>query len=292
MSKVIVAATNKGGDGKTKTSILLAEYLTLVKNKRVLAIDCDPQCNYSHRFIDMVIDPIEPQGKSPPLHPAFDPNDPDDADWNGSSSIANIFYGDPVIPYPTHIPNLDIAPGHALKLLEAEAVRKSEVKEKVHQQLSLFLSDPELQSSYDIVIIDTAPSKGPLTVSAIKAASHMVIPAQMEQNSIQGIYGMLQLWKQESLQRERDAPIQLIGILPNKLREVNLHKDLLDGLKSTQFVGEYIIPHVLKLRSIYAEVDAENASPRSIFQLSDKNIAKKEAVEVCEYIYNKVYANE
>lgn len=291
MIKVIAAATNKGGDGKTKTSILLAEYLTIVKGKRVLAIDLDPQCNFSHRFIEMEIDPIEPQGKIPPLHIEYNPEDQNDG-WNGRSSIADIFYGDSVVPYPTHIDLLDIAPGHALKLLEAEAVRKTEVKGKVHEQMHLFVNDPALQEAYDVVLIDTAPSKGPLTVTAIKAATHIVIPSQMEQNSIHGIYGMLQLWKQEALQRDVTRPLELIGILPNKIRDINLHRDLLAELKNAEFIGDYIMDCSLKLRSIYAEVDAEEANPRSIFNLPDNNIAKLEATKVCEYIYNKVYINE
>jgi len=289
MTHIVVAATNKGGDGKTKTSILFAEYLTIIKHKRVLAIDLDPQCNFSHRFLEMEIDNIDQQGKIPPIHPDYDPDSEEDKDWDGRSSIANIFYGDPVIPYPTHIETLDIAPGYAAKLLEAEAVRKMEVKERVHQQLKHFVSDPSLLKEYDAVLIDTAPSKGPLTVSAIKAATHVVIPAQMEQNSIQGIYGMLQLWKQEALQRKESEPLNLIGILPNKLRDINLHRDLLAELKSTEFMSEHILPKGLKLRSVYAEVDAEDAHPRSIFNLSTSNIAYQEASEVCENLYQRVF---
>ena len=52
-TKVIVATTNKGGDGKTKTSILTAEYFSYVKGKKGLAIDLDPQCNFSSRFLEM-----------------------------------------------------------------------------------------------------------------------------------------------------------------------------------------------------------------------------------------------
>ncbi len=289
MTHIIAAATNKGGDGKTKTSILLAEYFTIVKNKRVLAVDLDPQCNFSHRFLEMEIDPIEPQGKTPPIHDDYNAEGNLNDQWDGRSSIADIFYGDSVIPYSTHIDLLDIAPGHAMKLLEAEAVRKTEVKSKVHEQMHLFVNDPALQEEYEVVLIDTAPSKGPLTVSAIKAASHVIIPSQMEQNSIQGIYGMLQLWKQEALQRDNLRPLELIGILPNKIRDVNLHRDLLNELKDAEFVGEYVMKNYLKLRSIYAEVDADDASPRSIFNLPDSNKAKQEAVAVCEYIYKKVF---
>lgn len=293
MARVLVSATNKGGDGKTKTSILLAEYFTLIKNKRVLAIDLDPQCNLSHRFLDMEIDPIESQGKIPPVHPDYNKNDHSTTDdWDGRSSIADIFYGKSILPYPTHINLLDIAPGYAMKLLEAEAVRKSEVKGRVHSQMQLFINDPSLQENYDLVLIDTAPSKGPLTVSAVKSASHLIIPSQMEQNSIQGIYGMLQLWKQEALQRGGENPLNLIGILPNKIRDINLHRDLMQGLKEAEFIREFVMADSLKLRSIYAEVDSEGANPRSIFNLSDSNLAKRESLKVCNYIYDKVFNND
>ena len=47
MTKVIANATNKGGEGKTTMSIMLAEYAALILNKKVLAIDLDPQANFS-----------------------------------------------------------------------------------------------------------------------------------------------------------------------------------------------------------------------------------------------------
>jgi len=287
--KVIVATTNKGGDGKTKSSILTAEYISYVKGKKGLAIDLDPQCNFSSRFIQMEIDPVSKDGKIPPLHSDYNRDDPEDAHWAGRSSIADIFYGEPVIPYDTHIPQLEIAPGHGSRLLEAEAVTRHEVAEKVHQQIRNFINMPEVQGLYDYIIIDTPPSKGPLTIAAFKAATHILIPAQMEEYSIQGIYGMLQLWKQETYSRDKANPIELIGVLPNKLRGVNLHRDFLTGLCSAPGIAEFVMPFSLKERTIYAEVDVESASPRTIFDLPDSHVAKQEAIEVCEYIYQKVF---
>ena len=66
----------------------------------------------------------------------------EDDDWDGRSSIAEIFYGQGVVPYPTYVENLDIAPGHAERLLSAESVRRSEVVDKVHKQLANFLNSP------------------------------------------------------------------------------------------------------------------------------------------------------
>lgn len=48
--KILVISNNKGGVGKTFTSKTLAEYAVIVKNKKVLLIDLDPQCNLSRRF--------------------------------------------------------------------------------------------------------------------------------------------------------------------------------------------------------------------------------------------------
>lgn len=290
--KVIVPTNNKGGVGKTKLSILLAEYLSL--SKRVLVIDFDPQCNFSRRFLKMENDPSSPSGVMPPIHHDYDENDPDYVGWDGRSSIADIFYGAPfgVIPYQTNIQNIDIMPGHADKLLEAEAVRRGEVVEKVYNQLSLFLSSPDVLEAYDVVVIDTAPSKGPLTVAAVKAATHIIIPSVMEEQPIQGVYGMLQLWMQESLRRSPLKPLNLIGILPNMFRPINLHKDMLLSLKENKSLSQYVMPVQLSQRAAFAEVDAEGALPRTIFDLSDSNPAKREALSVCEYIAKKVFSDE
>lgn len=289
MTKVIVSATHKGGEGKTTNSIVLAEYLALIRKKTVLSMDLDPQANFSGRYIAMSYDPAYHGGKIPPLHPDYEPEI--DLDWDGRSSIANIFYGQEVIPYPTAIPNLELAPAHSIKLQEAEAVLKEDVTEKVHLQLKRFIEQPAILSNYEVIIIDTPPSKGPLTIAAIKAATHLVIPAQMEQFSIEGIYGMLQLWKQETYSRTKDRPIELIGILPNQIRNINIHKNFLHDLKNKEFTSKYLIPHEIKKRAIYTEILAENANPKSIFDLPEKSIERIEYEKACSYITDRVFKN-
>ena len=286
--KIIAPVNNKGGVGKSTVTRLLLEYFSLVCGLKTLALDLDPQCNLSRRFLRMEIDPVDTQGVLPPLHPDFDPNDSASEAWDGRSSIADIFYGDPVYPYATHIPTLEIAPGHSAKLLTAEAVRKSEVSEKVHQQLKLFLDLPDVKQAYDIIVIDTPPSKGPLTISVVKAATHILIPSIMEPQPIEGVFGMLQLWKQEQLQRSAHNPLQLIGILPNMFRQVRLHQDLLKELENNNTISEYVLPHSLGQRTIFSEMDAEGASHSSVFSLPDTNKAKLEALAVCQLLAEKV----
>lgn len=286
MVKIVVNATHKGGEGKTTNSIMLAEYAALILGLKTLIIDMDPQANFSGRYIPMQYDPAYKGGKIPSPHPEFNPNE--DENWDGRSTIANIFFGEEVVPYPTLIPNLELLPSYSSKLQEAEAVRKTEVLEKVHLQLKRFLELPDLRSGYHIIIIDTPPSKGPLTIAAIKAASHIIIPSQMEQFSIEGIYGMLQLWKQESYYRTKENPIDLIGILPNQVRDIKLHKQFLSALQKMNGVGNYVMPHVIKKRAIYTEILVENANPKSIFELPKNNIARQEYQSACSYIMEKV----
>lgn len=288
MSKIIVNATHKGGEGKTTNSINFAEYVALVLGLKTLIIDLDPQANLSGRYLKMEYDPAYKGGKIPPLHPDYELSD---VDWDGRSSIADIFYGEEVVPYPTLLENLELLPASSHKLQEAETLTKHEVIEKVHLQLTRFLNLPDVRSNYDAIIIDTPPSKGPLTIAAIKAATHMIIPAQMEQFSIEGIYGMLQLWKQETYSREKLNPITLVGILPNQVRDIKLHKQFLESLKQMKGVSDYVMPCSIKMRAIYTEILVDNATPKSIFELPPDHIARKEYEEACKFIASKVFDN-
>ena len=287
MTKIIVNATHKGGEGKTTNSIMLAEYSALIQKKKTLIIDMDPQANFSGRYLKMEYDPEYQGGKIPPYHPDYEPDK--DLDWDGRSGIANIFYGQDVVPYPTQLENLELLPAHSNKLQEAEAVTKDEVLKKVHVQLKKFLDDEDVRASYDVIIIDTPPSKGPLTIAAIKAASHLIIPAKMEQFSIEGIMGMLQLWTQEQYSRPANSPLNLVGILPNQVRNLNLHKNFLGELRLQKRTSEYILPNKIQMRAAYTEILVEDANPSSIFSLPKNNVARIEYEAACKYMMEKIY---
>lgn len=286
MIKIIVNATNKGGEGKTTSSINLVEYASLVLGHRVLGIDLDPQANFSSRYLQMEHDPAYQGGRIPPMHPDYEPEV--DTDWDGRSSIAGVFYGEEVIPYPTAIDNLEILSAHSHKLQEAETITKNEVLEKVHLQLKKLLELPDIQSEYDIIVIDTPPSKGPLTIAAMKAATHVIIPTQMEQFSIEGIYGMMQLWKQETYARDSSHSIELVGILPNQVRDINLHQQFYSALQEMDGIKDFVIPHKIKKRAIYSEMLVDGANPNSIFQLSPNHKARQECESAYKYIMEKV----
>lgn len=286
--KVIVPTNNKGGVGKTSIATIIADYCSRILHKKTLVIDLDSQCNFSQRLLRMEVDPSFPDGHIPPIHPDYE----DGEDWDGRSSIADIFLNPEkgIVPYPTLNEYLDIAPAHAANLKAVELVRRDDVLPLVHNRFRDFLALPDVREAYDVVVIDTAPSKGPLTISAIRAATDVIIPAIMEDKSIRGVYGMLQLWMQESLQREEDNKLNLVGILPNMFdARTSLHNDLYHSLLENSEIAQYVMPHKLARRINFAENDCDNASPKSIFDLSKSNQARQEALKVCEYIAGSVF---
>jgi chromosome partitioning protein len=238
---VIGIANQKGGVGKTTSTKFIAEYPALYLSKKVLAIDIDPQCSLTIRHFGLDKNPVTDY-KEPPLHPYYNPDDSNNADWDGKSSIAGIFFNEKIRPYPTENKNLDIIPADEGKLFQAENVKRREMAEKVYNQLFNFITLPEVQAAYDLFVIDTPPAKGPLTISAFKAMTHLVIPLEIELQAIEGLDGLLQLWKQEAISRSSEYPLQLLGVLPNKVHSRrDTDKDLLEDLRQNPSCGEYIM---------------------------------------------------
>lgn len=286
--RVIVVCQNKGGDGKTTVSRLLGEWAGR-HGLRTLMIDMDPQCNLSQRFLTMDYNASDPDGGvMPPVHPEYNPGE----DWDGRCSIADVYngriarYG--LSPYPTEVPNVDILPGHGSEMRKAELQRAEDVKAKIIERLREFIDDPLFASLYDLVVIDTPPSKGPLVQSAIRAATHMLIPSQMEQGSVEGLQGMFSLWKRENRDRRADRQIVMLGILPSKFRNIAVQTGTLEGLKTRTTIAHYLIPLMLNLRAAFAEADHPLAKPKSIFDLHAPNKAREEAEAVCRFIFERL----
>ncbi len=285
---VVAVVQNKGGVGKTTLTRLLAEYFGR-EGGRILGLDLDPQCNFSRRFLTMDLDQTDPDGVMPPLHPGYD-SAIDGTEWSGRSSSADIYFDGGVVPYPTRIESLDVLPGEGGKLRAIELVRQEEVKEQVHERLRAFSQLPEVQSAYDLLLIDTSPSKGPLTVSAVRAASHLMIPTTMEPQPIEGLYGMLQLWRRENRKRTDAERLEILGIQTNMFRMgVALHEGLLESLKNDEAVAPFLSPYRLGQRIAFAESDHPHAEPKSVFDLSPKDPARREAEAVCGYVAQQLF---
>jgi chromosome partitioning protein len=166
---MIIAITNqKGGVAKTTTAQALGAGLNL-KGYKVLLIDLDPQANLTHAVV---------------VHPP-------DIESVASASVLDVLTGK--ISLPEGIicqpyngdDNEDILPA-TTELAAVEKILKDTGREfKLREALEKAFE--KVRDAYDYIIIDTPPSLGILTVNALTAADKVIIPAQADDFSLQGI---------------------------------------------------------------------------------------------------------
>jgi len=284
---VIGVANQKGGVGKTTISRLIAEFLAIIIKIRVLLIDLDPQTSLTNRFFGIRENPITGY-KEPPLHPSYNPDKLYQDSWDGKSSIADIYFGRRLpTAYPTKIDKLDIIPADEGQLFKVAEIKRKEIIDHAYKKLNEFLSLKSVQTQYDVIVLDTPPAKdSPFTIGAFKAMSHLIIPLEAEYQALEGLSGLLQLWKNEALHRPRDNNLELVGILLNKIHSRrSLDEDIIEQLRNQQ-TGQYIIPVELVDRAEIPTSDKPDGE--SIFYLPKSNVAKQEAVTACQYIYERI----
>lgn len=161
MGKVIAVANQKGGVGKTTTSVSLSAALG-EKNKSVLLIDCDPQGNATSGF---------GINKQELKHSIYDVII---GDWSLSDIIINTEY------------KTDIAPSQ-IDLAGAE-VELVDVPEREYRLRSAV---EKIRDSYDYIIIDCPPSLSFLTLNSLVAADAVLIPLQCEFYALEGLTQLL-----------------------------------------------------------------------------------------------------
>lgn len=288
--KVITIAGNKGGIGKSTIALTLSQYLSEQKGMKGAFIDLDPQGNSSSSLIPMTRDPAHPTGYMPEPHPEWDPKDPseDDPHWDGISSIADIFIGRPIYAYPTWLKNLHCFPSFASLLEDAQRVLKVDVKEKVVNRLKEFTDLLSKKSDFKFIVIDTNPQFGPLTMAGLRAATHALLPTELEQYGINGTIGMIGAISQEQLRRPKNNSIQIAGLLPNQVRRTSVHRKFLNDLRSIDGSEKWLLPSIA-LRTIYAELVVQDAKPNCVFNLPASNTARKESERWCSYVFERVF---
>lgn len=293
--RVLVVAQQKGGVGKTTLSKMLAVYASRedLGNKRVLLIDLDYQASLSKLVLQMDYSPEK--GTLPPVHPEYD--EAKDPDWNGRSSSADIFFEGNCVPYPvTHpypVDKLMILPAHKAKLQEVEEQDRTRLRERVHNRLFEFLSLEEVRASFDLVIIDTGPKESPLVRTALRAATHLIVPLTLETQCIDGLAEMLELWQMERRTRSSNRQLILAGLVINRYdARYSIHQAYLSQLSNDPAISPLLASTVLPQRASVAERDSRAAIPGTLFDLPKSQDIRDKAIELCADIFGKVYPDE
>ena len=182
MGRIIAIANQKGGGGKTTSSINLAAALGVLE-KKVLLIDADPQANATSGL------GIEVEGVERGTYDVLE---------HSATAESAIL--------PTSSPNLDLIAAHIdLVAIEIELVDKSRREYKLKEALA------PIKDRYDYIIIDCAPSLGLLTLNALTAADSVIIPIQCEYFALEGLGKLLNTIK--SVQKLHNPALDIEGLL-------------------------------------------------------------------------------
>ena len=249
----IIAVTNfKGGSGKTTTAVHLAQYLAL-RGHRVLAVDLDPQASLSALF---------------GYQPEFDVGD-------GETLYGAIRYDDAHRPLselvrPTYFTGIDLVPGN-IELMEFEHDTPKILVERKRPPDGMFFERVSgaiatVGEGYDVVVIDCPPQLGYLTLSALCAATGVLItihPQMLDVASMSQFLhmtsGLLQVVREAGANLEYDF-----------LRYLVTRYEPNDG-PQTQIVG--------LLRSLFGDQVLTNAMLKST-AISDAGLTKQTLYEV------------
>ena len=197
MAAIIIAIANqKGGVGKTTTAVNLAAAFAL-KNHRTLLIDLDPQANTTLTFFS----PEEIKGS---IYDVLS---------DQRLSVTQVVH-------PTKLANLCLVPAKiALAKLEGNLVAQFDAPYRLKDALGSAKND------FDLIVIDTPPALGIITVNALVAAHYLLVPIQASYYSLEGTDDLL-----ETLERIRARPnpeLQLLGVIVTLYdKRTNLARDI------------------------------------------------------------------
>ncbi|MGB7393493.1 MAG: AAA family ATPase [Pricia sp.] len=256
MGKIIAIANQKGGVGKTTTTVNLAASLGVLE-KKVLLIDADPQANATSG-LGVDVDSVE----------------------LGTYQLLEHSVSAKETIIATDSPNLDLIPAHIdLVAVEIELVDKDRREYKMKEAIS------GLRDTYDYILIDCAPSLGLLTLNALTAADAVIIPIQCEYFALEGLGKLLNTIK--SIQKIHNPDLDIEGMLLTMFdSRLRLSNQVVEEVRKhfADMVFETIIQRNVRLSEApsYGEsiikYDASSKGAANYLNLANEVVKKNTAV--------------
>jgi len=248
---LIIAVTNqKGGVGKTTSAVNISAALALM-GKRVLLMDMDPQ---AHSTISLAPDP---DNFDLTLY---------DVLINKSSNIQRIIS-------KSNVPGLDVAVTKiSMAKLEPSLLGELDGYYRLKDAIN------PIRQKYDIILIDTPPTLGLITLNALVAASHIIIPIQSSYLCLEGTDDLLETI--DKVKRFANPNLKILGVLITLHdRRTNLGRDVVERIKRV-FGPKLLKTYISKS----VKLEESPAYKESIFTYAPNSIGAEQYKKVAEEI--------